>query len=165
MDTNHNKTWQKNNSLRDPDTCRRWALGWHPSSPCTPSHSSASSLRHHTKVHSHQSPQSPLLEIFRTSVEDAPLVGTLLLHHVLPHSLLPTLVVRNEREVQPQSLRDPMRGWGPRSSRHLWLSILIFINFWTIKLNELYTKKPFISQFPKPCMKWGNERCILVLMS
>jgi hypothetical protein len=28
MATNHNKTREKNNSLRDPDTCRRCALGW-----------------------------------------------------------------------------------------------------------------------------------------
>jgi hypothetical protein len=44
--------------------------------------------------------------VIRTHVEDAPLVGTLLLHPVLPHSLLPTLAARNEREVRPQSLRD-----------------------------------------------------------
>jgi hypothetical protein len=43
----------------------------------------------------------------RTRIEDAPLVGTLLLHPILPHSLLPTLATHNEREVQPQSLRDP----------------------------------------------------------
>ena len=83
----------------------------------------------------------------RARVEDAPLVDTLLLHPILPHSLLPTLATHNEREVRPQSLRDPMRGRGPRSSRHLRLSILIFINYykflilWTMKLNELYTSK------------------------
>ena len=53
---------------------------------------------------------------------------------------------------------------------HLRLSILIFINYykflilWTMKLNELYTKKTFYFSISKPCMKWGNERCILVLM-
>ena len=89
----------------------------------------------------------------RTRVEDALLVGTLLLHPVLPHSLLPTLAARNEKEVRPQSLRDPMWGRGPGSSRHLQLSILIFINYykflilWTMKLNELYTKKSYISLF------------------
>ena len=36
----------------------------------------------------------------RTHVEDTPLVGILLLHPVLPHSLLPTLAARNE-EVRP----------------------------------------------------------------
>jgi hypothetical protein len=45
----------------------------------------------------------------RTRVEDAPLVGTLLLHLVLPHNLLLTLAAHNEREVQPQSLRDPCK--------------------------------------------------------
>ena len=91
--------------------------------------------------------------MIRTHVEDAPLVGTLLLHPVLPHNLLPTLATRNEREIQPQSLRDPMWGRGPGSSHHLRLSILIFINYykflilWTMKLNELYTKKPKISLF------------------
>jgi hypothetical protein len=44
--------------------------------------------------------------MIRTHVEDAPLVGTLLLHPVLSHSLLPTLAAHNEREVRPQSLRD-----------------------------------------------------------
>jgi hypothetical protein len=68
--------------------------------------------------------------VIRTHVEDAPLVGTLLLHPILQHSLLPTLAARNERKVRPQSLRDPMRGRGPRSSRHLQLSILIFINYY-----------------------------------
>ena len=107
----------------------------------------------------------------RTRVEDALLVGTLLLHPVLPHSLLPTLATRNEREVRPQSLRDPMRGRGLRSSCHLRLSILIFINYykflilWTMKLNELYTKKTLYFSISKPSWKWGNERCILVLMS
>jgi hypothetical protein len=61
-------------------------------------------------------------------LEDASIVGTFLLHPVLPHNLLLTLAAHNEREVRPQSsLRNPMRGWGPRSSCHLWLSILIFI--------------------------------------
>ena len=55
----------------------------------------------------------------QTRVEDVPLVDTLLLHPVLPHSLLPTLAARKKREVQPQSLRDPMRGRGLGSSRHL----------------------------------------------
>ena len=46
MATKHNKTWQKNYSLRDPDTCRRCALGWDPSSsPCTPSQSSTHTCR------------------------------------------------------------------------------------------------------------------------
>jgi hypothetical protein len=39
--------------------------------------------------------------VIRTRVEDAPLVEILLLHPVLPHSLLPTLTACNEREVQP----------------------------------------------------------------
>ena len=65
----------------------------------------------------------------QTHVEDVPLVGTLLLHPVLPHNLLPTLAAHNEREVLPQSLRDPMRGRRPRSSRHLRLFVLIFINY------------------------------------
>jgi hypothetical protein len=47
-----------------------------------------------------------------TRVEDAPLVDTLLLHPVLPHSLLYTLAARNEREVRPQSLRDPCEAEG-----------------------------------------------------
>jgi hypothetical protein len=68
--------------------------------------------------------------VIRTCLEDAPLVGTLLLHPVLPHNLLPTLAVHNEWEVRPQSLRDPMRGRVPRSSCHLLLSILIFINYY-----------------------------------
>ena len=66
----------------------------------------------------------------RTCVEDAPLVGTLLLHPLLPHNLLPTLAARNAREVRPQSLMDPMRGRGPGSSHHLRLSILIFNNYY-----------------------------------
>jgi hypothetical protein len=45
----------------------------------------------------------------RTHVEDASLVRTLL-HPRLPHNLLLTLATHNEREVQPQSLRDPMHG-------------------------------------------------------
>ena len=45
--------------------------------------------------------------VIQTRVEDASLVGTLL-HLVLPHNLLPTLAACNEREVWPQSLRDPM---------------------------------------------------------
>ena len=57
----------------------------------------------------------------------------------------------------------------PRSRRHL-LSILIFINYykflilWTLKLNELYTKKTFYFSI-SITMKRGNERCMLVLMS
>ena len=93
------------------------------------------------------------ISFIQTRVEDVPLVGTLLLHPVLSHSLLPTLAARNERELRPQSLRDPMWGQGPKSSHHIWLSILIFINYykflilWTMKLNELYTKKTCISLF------------------
>jgi hypothetical protein len=49
----------------------------------------------------------------RTHVEDVPLVGTLLLHHVLPHSFLSTLAARNEWEVRPQSLRDPCEAEDP----------------------------------------------------
>ena len=65
----------------------------------------------------------------QTLVEDTALVGTLLLHSVLQHNLLLTLAARNERELRPQSLRNPMRGRGLGSSRHL-LFILIFVNYY-----------------------------------
>jgi hypothetical protein len=66
----------------------------------------------------------------RTRVADMTLVGILLLHSVLQHNLLPTFAARYEREVWPHSLTDPIRGRGHRSSRHLRLSILIFINYY-----------------------------------
>jgi hypothetical protein len=100
------------------------------------------------KKNSHRDPDT---------LEDAPIVGTLLLHPVIPHNLLLTLAARNEREVRPQSsLRNPMRGLGSRSSCHLWLSILIFIDYykflilWTMKLNELYSKKTLNFTISKP---------------
>jgi hypothetical protein len=93
----------------------------------------------------------------RTCAKDAPIVGTLLLHPVLPHNLLLTLATRNKREVWPQSsLRSPIRGRGPGNSRHLRLSILIFINYykflilWTMKLNELYSKKTLSFTISEP---------------
>jgi hypothetical protein len=45
--------------------------------------------------------------MIRTRVEDAPLVGILLLHPLLPHNLVLTLAARNEREVQPSSSGTP----------------------------------------------------------
>jgi hypothetical protein len=62
-------------------------------------------------------------------VEDAPFVGTLLLHPVLPHSLLSTLAARNDREVQPQSLRDPCEAEDPKVVA-IYDSLLIFIDYY-----------------------------------
>jgi len=59
---------------------------------------------------------------------DAPIVGTLLVHPVLPHNLLLTFATHNKEGGFP-SLRNPMRGRGPGSSCHM-LFVLIFINYY-----------------------------------
>jgi hypothetical protein len=62
-----------------------------------------------------------------TLVEDTTLVGAILPHSVLHHNLHPALATRNEREVWPQSLRNPIGGRGLGCSCHLLPSILNFV--------------------------------------